>query len=640
MKEGNFLRQLILKETQELAAAEVKISDIKKEKEDHKRVLKAHESTLQLVQQLHASARSTLASFTAPMVVTMLKRNHIISSNAQETNPAWTSLEEKRVELVKAAESMEREASQRIRDAERDIDSSKSTVYFLNQSLIDLLEIQAKTEHRLLQIRDITSSRRRMPDELWTLIFKERVMEDELPYTSSHISKPPPFTTLRLTWVCRLWRTIIEEQPLLWRYIAIPFSRYLSVAQLERIKYFMRRIRNIPPYVYVVCPQRNGKSKTSLRERYESPMNSPSSPESISSTRAQGNASDCSDSGDRKKPPTTYTVAKILTKIPSFSRLKLYVVARWNVLFEIPDTFQPSIQHLVLVTNYGDLEGFDVPVEMYPFFKNVKSLRANYVQMQSLEWSMNSKYYGMPCLETVHIKVSSVSRASVSVILDGSPNLKSLRIEHVPAIHSSTINHGLTEVRDLQGAFVSIASISCSTDNLFALFTSNVHLPNLRQVTILQALTSSREASNAQAIVKWNRFLSVGQRSLTITTLGLSAHYYPALVLKTFGRCLQFIVALPNVNHLILEDSLVVPALEELSSGIPEGISKVTISKCYQITEEKLNTFITRAYKIKRGIISFHIADCPSISEAWKRDLPLFLEALETQRSRENIVPN
>jgi hypothetical protein len=101
-------------------------------------------------------------------------------------------------------------------------------------------------------MKDLIGPRRRIPDELWSMIFWDRVMEDEEEYQVTWREGNPPFTTLKLSWVCRLWRQIIIEQPSLWQYIALPRTLYLSPAQVERVKYCQQRLKEHPSKLYMV----------------------------------------------------------------------------------------------------------------------------------------------------------------------------------------------------------------------------------------------------------------------------------------------------------------------------------------------------------------------------------------------------
>ncbi|PVF93182.1 hypothetical protein CPB86DRAFT_838768 [Serendipita vermifera] len=100
-------------------------------------------------------------------------------------------------------------------------------------------------------MKDLVGPRRRMPAELWSLIFWERVMEDEEEFEESDRYEPPPFTTLKLTWVCRLWRQIVTQQPALWSYITILPALYLSSKHCERLNFFKERLKGHLPTVYM-----------------------------------------------------------------------------------------------------------------------------------------------------------------------------------------------------------------------------------------------------------------------------------------------------------------------------------------------------------------------------------------------------
>lgn len=130
--------------------------------------------------------------------------------------PSRSSIEEECNEFQKFAESVQERAQHKLLDAEQEVDASKSMLYFIEKGLKESLDRKAKMEDRMREMKDLVTPRRRMPYELWVQIFTRRVMEDEAEYATSNKEECPPYTVLRLTWVCRLWRAIITAQPALW----------------------------------------------------------------------------------------------------------------------------------------------------------------------------------------------------------------------------------------------------------------------------------------------------------------------------------------------------------------------------------------------------------------------------------------
>ncbi|CAG7854364.1 SubName: Full=Uncharacterized protein {ECO:0000313/EMBL:CCA71607.1} [Serendipita indica DSM 11827] len=63
-------------------------------------------------------------------------------------------------------------------------------------------------------------------------------------------TRHPPFTPLLLSAVCRYWRSIVTNQPLLWLYVAIPQTEKISRRQRERILYYSARLASHLPIAY------------------------------------------------------------------------------------------------------------------------------------------------------------------------------------------------------------------------------------------------------------------------------------------------------------------------------------------------------------------------------------------------------
>ncbi|PVF97910.1 hypothetical protein CPB86DRAFT_873826 [Serendipita vermifera] len=543
-----------------------------------------------MAKQLEASANDSLTSFRATGYKLGAKdhpRTPTSIPPIEETDPVLTNLGAKWIEATRVVESVHIQASQMSRDTEGDVESSKSMLYFLSQNLASLLDVKKRAQGRVLQMRDITSARCSMPDELWLQVFHERVTEDEIPYTCYDLSGPAPYTTLRLTWVCRLWRMIITEQPSLWQFVAIPVSNCASNAQLERAQYFVNRMRNISP------------------------------------SKSQPNSS-------------TYSIGKILQKFKSFKLLKLHVPPNWSGILGMPESYQPKIQVLVLLATVQGNNNHDTPMIVRSFFKNVESLSAIHVRLEMDYFLAAESYIGqyneLPRLESIRLRLGIVSQHSIISFLKASPALKSLSIEHRAPRKIFLSNNGTSVT------LPSITSISCNINLLCAIFTSGVGPPNLTQVTLLQAPTNFYDDSNNDPINKWNEFLSSGHRRRTISALGLSAHCIPSPMSTISETSMQFIEALPNLRNLALEDSLVLPALLKLPTRLSASLTNITIFNCSQVTEELLYIFLSSVYRRSQRRFSLHITDCPSISDSWKRNLPRLLEYLANETLGSNTI--
>lgn len=158
---------------------------------------------------------------------------------------------------LKKAQSALEQARQEYRRAEEEIDANGSLFHHIDNSRI---ELRSRLSDNIRRMKDLVGPRRRLPDEVWSLIFWERVTEDEEAYGQTWRDENPPFTTLKLTWVCRLWRQIVSNQPSLWRYITLPQNYYLSTAQVERFNHFKERLKGCSPKIYMVPGSVGGRS--------------------------------------------------------------------------------------------------------------------------------------------------------------------------------------------------------------------------------------------------------------------------------------------------------------------------------------------------------------------------------------------
>ncbi|CAG7854359.1 SubName: Full=Uncharacterized protein {ECO:0000313/EMBL:CCA71612.1} [Serendipita indica DSM 11827] len=98
--------------------------------------------------------------------------------------------------------------------------------------------------------RDVLSTRRLVPVEIWGEIFKLRMLEDHALYISRKRMGAPQFTALKLSAVCRHWRAIVAQFPVLWQYIAIPHHDKIMELQRDRILHYKSHLGVLLPKVY------------------------------------------------------------------------------------------------------------------------------------------------------------------------------------------------------------------------------------------------------------------------------------------------------------------------------------------------------------------------------------------------------
>ncbi|CAG7854358.1 SubName: Full=Uncharacterized protein {ECO:0000313/EMBL:CCA71613.1} [Serendipita indica DSM 11827] len=98
--------------------------------------------------------------------------------------------------------------------------------------------------------KDILSVRRLVPVEIWGEIFRLRLVEDQVRFRLSQRTGIPPFTPLTLSAVCRYWRAIVAQYPVLWQNIAVPHHDKIMESQRDRILYYRDHLGYLLPKVY------------------------------------------------------------------------------------------------------------------------------------------------------------------------------------------------------------------------------------------------------------------------------------------------------------------------------------------------------------------------------------------------------
>jgi hypothetical protein len=575
--EGNFLRELIRKEEKELTELEDRITTAQKEVDDQKLAVQKYKFILALAKHLGASAELTIAAINqsdniAPLVDAPFNDTAPptvqLPTSSQEATLGWNDLLTNKAEFLRIAESTMQVSIQRTRDAEKEVESGQSVLYFLNETLVSLLDIKQKAEEKILKMKDVISSRRRIPDEVWLQIFTERVIEDEEPYTHMDLEGPPPFTTLRLTWVCRLWRTIIIEHPALWRYIAIPLVEYPTQQQWDRIRYLKNRLGSISPYVYTVSGTQMGTYK-----------------------------------GD--------TFVHLVKEFAYFERLKLYV----NRPF-MPHLFgslQPNAQEFIIIGKRQEEGGPNIAWNVSSFLENIRSLRT----INALLHTGKSSH-----LQTVHLSLRSIHPVSIMKFLDTVTSLTTLSITIISPMGYCQ------ETGASQITLENLVSLSCDIACLGLIFRPNIHLPRLKNLSLVGVLHYKDDEYVRQW---WDIFISVDQRRDAISSLILLATCSPLWQANTAGRCGYIINSLPNIKSLKLEDSTVVPALDGLSKHIPQSLLQLKIANSDQVEERHLEQFITSLYEQKVEVFSLQIDNCALISEERKERLSLLIANLPKQ---------
>jgi hypothetical protein len=554
LQERKFLCDSILKEEKELNEIEAKIAIAQKQFDEKK---KEYESILRSAEHLSNSAETKIGAINLDHALDPPTDigSHIsassltpLSPSSQEANQATTQV-----------------AFHSAHEAAIEVESCQSILYFLNHDLVSLLGLKQRVEEKILQMKDLISSRRRIPDEIWVQIFTAGVKGDEEPYTRTDQYRTPRLTTLRLTWICRLWRAIITEQQPLWRYIYIPLMEHLTQNHLDRIRYFKSRLKAIPPYVYTV-----GVTEISTYKGH--------------------------------------LLADLFKEFPSFGRLKLNIKHDGYFTKQLLRSLDSDVQELILVGRSQPEGRHAVHIDISCLPKSIQSLRCTGLQLYESTTTTNQVKRGTPYLKSIHISTDRISQPKVIPPLRA---IKSLTTFTITCLFLTIFSY---EPISGNATLANLTSISCDIQTLAIVFGSNIHLPKLTNLSVETA--AHYEDDRSPHLVKkwWNDFISVDQRRNGISSFRLLANYSLDQKADFSERCNHLINSLSNVNTLGLEGYAVVPALRELAKNIPPSLTRVTMADSDEVEEDVIEAFITSLYKRKVGVFSLQIDNCALIS--------------------------
>jgi hypothetical protein len=526
-KEGEVLRQTIKKEEKALDELDAKISNLQIEVEGYHQKLQDMESTLHVAKALHTKAEKVVSSLSE--LSSTIVEEIDISGTSLTAVPTrqMTSLEnclgETHAAYLKAAQSAFEQAQREYQRIEEEFDANTSLFHLINHSLTARIELRAQVDNNIRRMRDLIGPRRRVPDELWAMIFWERIMEDEDEYEHTWREETPPFTTLKLTWVCRLWRRIITDDPSLWQYIPLPHALLLSPTQVERFEYFQERLKGHPPRIYMV---------------YGS--------EGVQKDRVD-----------------------LQSMLAGFQRL-LYLEAQVfrgsSALEELLNTFQLETEGLALVSSPGE-EGNEVNSYLsYDAIKNAKSLCCHCVRPRVHRSSFEGK---QAQLDSLLLQLHRVDNQDLVDFLEASGTAKLT----VDLNNNWSVERGIRNQQDT--VLTRLTDITAHLHVLKRVFNEHVFLPNLRVLTV-----QHESALNLGEVMEpWMSFLSVHERRDIITTLGISwmtDQEYSEEIMPIFSG---FMNQVSNADCLILKEHAVVPSLKAMvnSQRIPPSIVSIKI---------------------------------------------------------------
>jgi hypothetical protein len=546
-------------------------------------------SAVHAAKTLHTKAEKAYSSLSELSGTLLEEIDSSAITLAASPTRRMTSLEkglgETHAAYLKAAQSALEQAQQEHRRAEEEIDANGSLFHHINHSLTSRIELRSQVNDNIRRMKDLIGPRRRVPDELWAMIFWERVMEDEEEYENTWREEKPPFTTLKLTWVCCLWRRIITDRPALWQYIPLPHALLLSPTQAERSKYFLERLKGYTPSVYMVC----------------------------------GNGGIQRDGVELRN---------LLAGFKRFLYFEAQVFRGSSALEELLETVQPEAEKLVLVSSPQGAANEVKSYLSYDAIKNVKSIYCYGVRPRVHRRSFEGK---QAQLNSLLMQAYRVDNQELVTFLEASGTVD---FTLVPNLKFS-INREIGIQQDV--ALTQLTTVNAPLRALKLVFNEHVLLPNLRRLTVQK----DGDLDPGETIELWTSFLSVHERRDTITTLGIVWVTNQESSEEITAMFSDFINQVSSGDRLILKEHAVVPSLKGLvdSKNIPPNIITVDICDCESVTEDLIMAFLNAYYTEERRPLSFRIFDCASISEDAKQRLDLAHDGLkENKMKKENMA--
>lgn len=473
-------------------------------------------------------------------------------------------LRAKHDEYYRAAQEVARKSSTEVKGIKLELDARKSLYHFSKMSLNSVNNMKRRVLEQLKFMKEVTAAHRQMPHELWAQIFTLRVLEDEKEYSEKKREGNPPFTTLKLTWVCQSWRAIIHDLPALWRYIAIPRNLRVTAPQKERIEYYMKCMKSSLPIVYSV-PDSSGNEDN---------------------------------------------LVALLQPIPSFERLEIHISSSSDVAEDLIESISPTVHDLVLI---GEPDT-DLPVTYcalkYGSIRSVKSISCFDIRLDIKEQDGQDGETG---IEAISFEQAHIDKGDLFGFLMQVPSINSVGL---------LMKWPYNIENDVPLAAVLLDNITNITAHLTVLgrvFDDEVVLPNLKSLMV-----KLEYFADAQTIKEdWESFLATHHRAGSIVKLGLSGIPLIEVPDGVPEVCRHFVGQVPNVEHLILEGDIVQYALEGLSGEdkVPLKLNELTIQTNTDVTEEEIGNFLKMAHKVHKRPLILHLANCSSLSEEVKQRL-------------------
>jgi hypothetical protein len=588
-KEEQILRQSIKDEGKKLEELDGEISELQTRMERYRDKIKELDSALCAAKKLHENAEKALLALSE--LSGALLEDDIDNSEIIETGPQFPScirmrtlgkgLGDIHATYLVTAQSTLKLAQQEHRNAEEEYESNGSLLHYASQCLEARIELRARLGDTIRQMKDIVGPHRRVPNELWSAIFWERVTEDEEDYGKTWRSEAPPYTTLKLTWVCQLWRQIVTNQSALWRYISIPNSIYVSPSQRDRVELFKLRVKTCSPSIYMTPGSVfMGKNKIHLKS--------------------------------------------LLGGFNMLKRLELRVFPDVKPFELLLKELELHIEELALISlDKGRLRDITINLS-YQAIKNVNAITCSSIR---------------PRIDTVTFQDKQAQLYSLrlyQLAVDNKETIAFLEASGVTFLNLD-MRHGCTfpedNFVDSDKALTCLEAIKAPFSAL-SLFNRHVYLPNLRTLQ----LTRAGNMSATETLRVWDSFITSHDRKDTIETLELSGLPEIESPSDAAKFCSDLIIQLPNLVRLFLTGNAAAPSLQSMtdSKNFPPKLDEINICAQGNVTEGHILAFMEAYYAEDRDYLFLNLRNCTSLSSEAKIRLNLAHESFEGEKELEN----
>ncbi|PVF93180.1 hypothetical protein CPB86DRAFT_790416 [Serendipita vermifera] len=579
-KEQEILRRNIKREEKKLDELDAEISTLKEEVAGYRDHMQDLKLTLQAAEKLRLNCEkisSSLNELSSKIVwderTTDTDRSTIPTYH--RVNSIATDLEDEHNSYLQKTQSAIEKARQELQSAQEEVDSIGSLLHSTTHSLNYRLELRSHVYENICQMRDLIGPRRRMPNELWSKIFWERVTKDEEKYEITWRQEAAPYTTLKLTWVCRLWRQIVTNEPSLWRYIAIPQDPNVSNTHVEKFNHFRKHLKEHLPSIYML-PGRK-----------------------------------CTGSG-------TTALKDLLSGFPSIKLLELQMTPKSSSLLALLTESEFHIEKLIFVNSpYGSTTATGTYLSCRAM-KNVKNLVCYSTRPRI---AMEDLQGERPQLHSLYLRSSALDNKELIMFLEGSG------VERLEFILKEGWTQDMNDAVDQDVALTRLRRVVAPLEVVASIFNSHVFLPNIQALSV----THLSKLRGEEALEKWITFITAHDRKDLVTSLTLTGLPRTDSPVEAANMFKNFLQQVPNISHLTLNGENVVPSLKGMTEAksVPTALAELRIHSSKDVTEEDIHAFLQTLSANRSNLLSLKIVGCSLISEDAKQRLDLAYHALD-----------